>query len=475
MASGPQSKDGPNLPFEAAQPRYLGLKPRATVDRRRERQKVRLAALALTLLIGCDDERAPLVPAFDAGPDARLPSDSGVNDARPSRRDDGVPTLPPADETVMLPFEGPVVERELVVRATGGRLDVHFSIDTTGSFDGEIDEVQRVLEDRIVPALAERSEDVAFGVSRFEDFPGSPFGAPTDLPFRLIAPVTNDISRVAGAVASLDQPLGMGGDASEAGAEALYQIATGDGYVAGNGVAIVPAFDGRGRGGVGFRDGALRAVVHVTDAPPHDPLDYGDDFAGTHSLTDAIEALQELDVHTLGVASGDAARAHLERVAIATGAVAAPIDGVCHTGKNGAAREPNGDVCPLVFDVDESGVGLGEVIVTALEDLLATVTFDRVHGDVDEDRLRFVRSIEATRATGGEATREDSDADGIDDTFRDVGASVELTFTVRLRNVTIRTTDYDQAFRVHVVIRGDDRIVAERTIRVIVPAGAGSD
>ena len=63
-----------------------------------------------------------------------------------------------------------------------GTLDVFLSIDTTGSFGGEIDNLQAELRSQILPSLRDQVPNVSVGVGRFEDFPADPFGAPTDRP-----------------------------------------------------------------------------------------------------------------------------------------------------------------------------------------------------------------------------------------------------------------------------------------------------
>jgi hypothetical protein len=357
-----------------------------------------------------------------------------------------------------------------------GTLDVFFSIDTTGSFGGEIDNLQAELRTEIVPSLRARVADVAIGVGRFEDFPAQPFGEATDRPFRLLAAVTTDEGRVNSAVASLDQPLGSGADIPESGAEALFQIATGAGYG-----SLVPEFRGpAGRGGgllggVGYRADALRVLVHVTDAPSHQPGDYGSVFPDTHSLSEATDALADLGVRALGIASGDQARPDLEAVAIGTGAVADPVDGQCDTGIAGASRAPRAGVCPLVFDVRSDGSGLGTAIVDVIADLLATVSYDEVWGETD-DRLGFVRAIEAFEATPPSGTPEPARADrrptdGIDDTFLSVSPGTRLRFRAVLRNETIPPADYDQVYNLTLRIVGDGVTLLTRRLRVIVPRG----
>jgi len=361
------------------------------------------------------------------------------------------------------------------IEARPGKLDVHFSVDTTGSFGDEIDRLQAELDGVIVPSLEERVEDVAFGVSRFEDFPAAPYGRENDRPFELLAPITTSRSRVSAGVAQLDQPFGNGADAPESGFEALYQIATGEGYELGRAEIIAP-YRGDGEGGVGFRESSLRVVVHVTDATAHQPADYGSDFPGTRGFGDAVRALTDLDVRVLGIASESTARPHLEALAIATGGAVA-ADSPCETGIDGAVRDPVDEVCPLVFDIAEDGAGLSGAIVDAIVGLLDSVQYEEVHGEAVDDGLRFVRGIEAVEATPPPGVSAPTIADlrddplGVDDTFLDVALGTELRFAIRLRNVTVLPASYDQYFHLRVQILGDGLVLDEVTIRVVVPAG----
>jgi len=69
----------------------------------------------------------------------------------PFGRPDGGARLPSVDLEVVLPYLGDRVEEPLEVEGEVGTLDVFFSIDTTGSFGGEIDNLQAELRTRIVP------------------------------------------------------------------------------------------------------------------------------------------------------------------------------------------------------------------------------------------------------------------------------------------------------------------------------------
>jgi hypothetical protein len=440
-----------------------------------------VAGVLLIVGASCADERPPPAPGLDLGPrppDAGLPTDAEAPPIEPDLGGRGdASVLPPADLEVVLPFGGPAVEVPLELTADLSRLDVVFSVDTTGSFGGEIDSLQRDLLTVIAPALQARVPDVAFAVVRFEDMPVAPFGGPADRPFTLVRAMTTSTSLLASAVASLDSPLGNGADSDEAGAEALYQIATGDGLS-----PYVPVYapsrepGGASRGGVGFRDGSLRAVVHVTDAPAHDPADYGSAVRGAHSLADAVAALRANDVSVIGVASGDPARPQLETVALGTGAAVVPgAGGTCPTGLAGASRPPVGGSCPLVFDIANDGTGLSTALVDAVVSLVDAVAYDEVWGEAVGDSLHFVRTVEARDAVPPSGTPVPGRADlrpagdGVLDTFTDVRAGTRVSVAAVLRNDTLRETDYDQVFRLALELRGDSLVLARLTVRVLVP------
>lgn len=441
---------------------------------RAARRPVGLLFVCLVLLLACGDDAPPPAGRRDAGPlpfDASTePFDDAGIDA--GRRGDEL-VLPPADVEIVLPYFGPEATLERRIDGRPARLDVHFSIDTTGSFGDEIDTLQSDLRNVIVPALEARVDDVAFGVSRFEDFPFAPFGAPTDSPFELLTPMTRRRSDVLTAVARLDQPLGAGGDTPESGFEALHQIATGEGLTS-RGQTWIPRYTGSGVGGVGFRDGAIRAVVHVTDAPSHGPDDYGASL-GAHSFADTTTALRDVGARVLGIASHPSARPDLERLARETSALVAPIDGGCPHGIDGAQVALVAGRCPLVFDVGTDGRGLTDAIVDAIVGLLDATSWSEVYGRSD-DRLGFVTAIEATGATPptgvSPPTVEDRrPTDGVDDTYLDVRSGVQLGFELRLRNTTVPPADYDQVFRVRFEIVGDTTVLDVLTVRVIVPGG----
>jgi hypothetical protein len=416
--------------------------------------------------------------------------------------------LPRADDQIELAFRGNAVRYPIEIEADPGVLDVHLSIDTSSSIAAEIDALQEDLESEVLPRLRARVESASFGVSRFEDFPIEPFGTPggdsgilPDTPYRLLAPITSEVTRVASAVAGLDQPLGFGGDIPESGAEALWQIAKGDGYSADGRQYIEPydrraAAGGGDQGGVGFRDGALRAVLHVTDAPSHDPSDYSPELPRVHAMAEAAQALRQIDAKLLAIVSGAcaedddacepgahaAARAELEQAALTTGAVGVPdADGSCPYGLDGAPLPAVGDVCPLVFDVSDAGAGLSQTLTDAIIELVDGVRFERVSGEIGDDPLGFVQRIVPAEAEqpGDEAPAEPADLlpegepDGEPDSFVQVRSKANLRFEVELRNTRLAPTDAAQRFRVVVQVVGDGLILEQRTLRIVIPSGDG--
>jgi len=466
--------------------------------------------LCAQLGLGCGDDGAAPPGVSTNGPGDR-DGDGGGGGANPpsarSPRPDGGAILPRADDEIELQFGGDPVRYPIVIEADPGVLDVHLSIDTSSSIAAEIDALQEDLESEVTPRLRARVASASFGVSRFEDFPAEPFGTPggdsgvpPDTPYRLLSPITSDVARVASAVAGLDQPLGFGGDIPESGAEALWQIATGDGYSVG-GRRLIEAFDGRAAsgggnvGGVGFRPGALRAVLHVTDAPSHDPSDYGTRFPDTHGMAEAAQALKQIDAKLLAIVSGAcaatdddceggshaAARAELEAAALFTGAFATPdADGKCPYGLDGALRSAVGERCPLVFDVSDEGEGLAETLIDAIVELVDGVRFERVTGEAGDDPLGFVQRVvpaQAEQLGDGEPAAvadllpEDA-PDGEPDSFVNVRSKASLRFEVELRNTRIAPSDIEQRFRVVVQVSGDGLILEERTLRIRIRAGS---
>jgi hypothetical protein len=428
-----------------------------------------------------------------AGPSS-LPSEDAAADATAmdrvtaDRRPPAVTSrYPVPDLTMTLPFDGPEQAVELEFTAAPATVDVHLLIDTTASFDGEIRELQQTLAATTIPALQQRVPSLTLGLSRFEDMPFSPFGLATDRPYRLVTAQTTDLGIVASALFSLDDPLGAGGDAPESWIEALYQIATGRGLSLGA-FGEVPTFSraapgGGTLGGVGFREGATRVVVLVTDAPSHEAAEYLSVVPGAHSGAQAVEALRALEVRVVGIASGAAARAALESVALQTGAVGAPSAGRCSTGLSGASRPAVGGACPLVYDLNPDGTGLSRTVAEGIGAALDAIAFRRIVGEAREDPARFVSAIEPIRAVAPDGASAPmlldvlppGAPDGRPDAFATVRSGTRVRFRAALRNRSVREGVFPQVFFLRIALVGDGLTLRETLVRVIVPEGPKFD
>jgi len=459
-------------------------------------------ALLLTplLLLACSEDGGPDSVAVGRPDGAVGDAGAGMDAGPPFIRPDD-PSWPRTEGMVVLPHDGPTATYSFRIEPELGALDVHMSIDTTSSIGQEIRELQAQLNSVVVAEITDRVPDVAFGVSRFEDFPLPPFGSdgndsrlPTnrpDSPFLLLTPITKSRSRLNDAIFGLDRPLGFGGDTPESGAEALYQIATGEGYVHGRTEIIEPFFAaGSGAagdiGGVGFREQTLHVVLHVTDAVMHNPLDYGQAFPNTHGIADATVALEAIGARVIGVVSGcpeevetcrSDARTQLELLAIATSAHVPPTDDLCATGVDGATRPPVGGTCPLVFDVRDNGRGLSETVVDGIVELVDNLNFGEVQAVSGADPLGFIRSVRAVPPPPAPDPPmladllPDGAPDGVFETFVDTSRSTPLEFEVTLHNPVIVPSAVEQRFRIVVRVTGDGLLLEEHGIAVVVPPG----
>ena len=249
------------------------------------------------------------------------------------------------------------------------QLDVVFLVDVTGSLGGEIANLQSALTTTIIPAIAS-GYDAAFAVTTFGDYPIAPFGGLGDTPYAIRQSLTTTAALVQTAINGLTA-FG-GGDARESGTSALFALASGGGLTWPGG-SIAPA-------SVGFRAGAKRIVVVITDVDFHNNHVDADPYTfDAPTFADAVSALTVAGVKTVGIGAVDSSSIspvpNLEAYAAATGARVTPAalpptfgaPGQCGTGMAGSGRQADAEgLCPLVFLVDSTGTGISAAIVKGI-------------------------------------------------------------------------------------------------------------
>ncbi|UJR85608.1 hypothetical protein [Sandaracinus amylolyticus] len=92
---------------------------------------------------------------------------------------DATSTIPEDDFFVILPYEGDHEMRPLRFGTAIARADVYFLIDTTGSMQDAIDDVNSSLM-RIATEVARLVPDAQFGVGHYDDFPVDPYGGTSE-------------------------------------------------------------------------------------------------------------------------------------------------------------------------------------------------------------------------------------------------------------------------------------------------------
>ena len=197
----------------------------------------------------------------------------------------------------------------------------------------------------------------------------------------------------------------------------------------------------------------------------------------------------------LGIASGTDARANLLEIATSTGArvpacawgsgAARPAGcaaGSCCTGASGVGRSTDGaGLCPLVFDISDTGAGLDTSVVSGINVLARFSPFDvrlRVQADPDllEDGIDTTCLVQSTEllsvgsppdGCGFEPEAADFDDDGEIDGASGVTAGIPLQFGLTLRNGCVSAPGvYPVRFD---IIAGEAASFASVTVYIFVP------
>lgn len=377
------------------------------------------------------------------------------------------------DFVFLVPFMGPPdPARDTLDFATDIRVaDVYILMDTTGSMSGPISNVQSSLTRAggIIEQVRAEIPNTWFGVGDFKDYAAGSYGGSSDYAYRHRQDMADDPMLSQAAVNSLRAS--GGADGPESHGPALFATATGMGLPgrASSAGALPPRMDlPPGRSGYpGFRDGAVRIVVLITDIYMHNgpggAYAYSDGTLGGHAPTfeEVITALNDNSVRVIGVGTSTRPRAHLNAIATGSGAVDA-------------------DGNPLVTVTSAGGVDSAVVnqIRTLANDTPIDISLQYVDDDTDmvDTYAAFVDHLEANTAGVLERMCEprdavDSDMDGFPDTFEGVTPGNRVCFDIITKqNDTVPATSSPQIFEATLRVRGDGVTdLDERTIYFLVP------
>jgi hypothetical protein len=249
-----------------------------------------------------------------------------------------------------LPYQGEEKDDILTFAPTVKKADIAFNVDTTGSMSGEISTLKSSLNS-IITQTKTRITDSAFAVTQFRD--------ENEVTLLKCHPTT-DAATAQAAVNTLGAS--GGGDCAEAGYWSLYHAAN----------------------TLTWRAGTIPIFVHITDASTHE--------RGGVSSSMSISSLQSRGARAITVLSAggceiDTARVQLTNISNSTGAVVPTCAGAGRT--------------TLLYDISDSGSGLGEATVNGIDALIKYATFSIYVIPVDDgdggtiDTACFLKKIEA--------------------------------------------------------------------------------
>lgn len=420
----------------------------------------------------------------------------------------------------VLPYNDPGgnQSKELTFSTNVKSMDVFFNMDTTGSMDGEVSNLQNSLSSTVIPGIVGVLPNTWFGVGAYEDFPIAPYGESNctygavggpDQPFELFSEITNDVMAVQAAVNQLGiggNAIGCGNDGPESAVESMYQIATGMG-LAGPGATNVPP-NAVGVGGVGFRADSMPVVVNITDAVSHHNgasacfgVQYTDPSvtAVAHSEAETMTALNNICARVVQVSTnaGASCSGRSDGIAYnnATGAIVPPeawdvaghppgcAIGQCCTGINGQGVAPDGNgMCPLTYLASSNGTGVDSSIVAGIEMVARYSPFDvtREWEGVGTDQDGVALPMGTTTADFIKAVTPFSHGmvpvPGVPDptltmtTFEGVVPDTDVTFTVEAYNDFVPQGPDPRLFVATIRVLADDcGELDEREVFILVP------
>jgi len=336
--------------------------------------------------------------------------------------------------------------------------DVAFSMDTTGSMSGSINNLKSSLQGTLLAQLQAAIPNVGLAVVDFKDFgQGDPWAV------NVRQTITTNLALAQSAVGGMSAS--GGGDGPEASIGSMQYILDGkeNSPTAAHANTVPGTF-----GGVDFRGGSVPVVVNITDAEWKTP-------SGNASIATLKAAFAATRAKFVAVTENSSDENQANDLSDATGSNVPPAAfgsgcaaGQCCNGVNGVARPPNGPggSCRLNF-LSTGGNGVGSSIVKAISAIAIGTTFDVKAVPSNDpknakgvDATKFIKTLramdEGNPAEGCPAApAKDSDGDGIKDTFIAVKAGTPVCFEViPAMNTTVPPTLDPQFFNAFIDVIG---------------------
>ena len=372
-------------------------------------------------------------------------------------------------------------------------VDVVFSMDTTGSMSGSINNLKSALSGTLLSQLQAAIPSVGLAVVDYKDYPISPYGStsflgsPADWPVKVHQKITTNLSSAQTAVGKYSAS--GGGDLPESQIPAMQHILTGEAlsWSGGSVAAATPAANHWGA--VDFRPGAVPVVVNITDVDWHGEGHSPYNFA-TPTMASLKSAFNAKSAFFVNVTSSDESQANDLSDATKSNVDASAFGGTCGagqccTGVNGAGRAANGPSgkCRLNF-LHSGGNGVSSGIVKAIEAISVGAAYDvkaipsndpKNAKGVDATKfIKALRAMEEGNAQNGcpAASAKDTDGDGIKDTFLNVKVGTKVCFEViPAKNTSVQPENQPQFYNAFVDVIGVQGNVKldTRTVLFLVP------
>lgn len=376
----------------------------------------------------------------------------------------------PGGLIVELPFgAGRSESREVTVAAGRRALDVFFLVDSTGSMEATITELQRsaaTITSTILSTIGPGA-DVRFGVADFRDFGSESTAMSIDYALTVQSRLSTNVTAFSAGLGMLR--LGNGGDAAEALVPALHALVEGSGFPAYRGTATRAATaadcnnDPRGIGWACHFADRLAVFVTYSDAAWHNPPGQAGNFYASSAPSapvygDLVAAMRRRGARYVGVDVGSGARHLTPSIELAR-----DTDSFDNTGSPTTyAGSPTGTLNRLANTLAGfTAGGRPDYVARGASDPRATGL------PPGRNSSEFVRTVSALRgapdAPAGFARREGS-------SFFGVVAGTSLTYNVVLQNEIVAQQSSDQAFPAAVLVTAAGYPVHRVPVWVVVPA-----